>query len=182
MRRRRNGRKELNAFFDALEDQRVGRRQLWCNGMCGSWARSGRIGCEITRKFAPALFAVALGACAVPVRDQQPAPTVQVRDLKPLTTVQPQDSTASCAELEQEIRRHNLEVTQLAKENGWQLAQNGGTGADGLFVWPIWFAMDFKGSTNLTAASLQARQQHLATIVAERCSAARSPSTQPSQR
>jgi hypothetical protein len=137
------------------------------------------------RMISLAVLAVALGACAAaPVPDaQQAAPaSPPLRDLKPVTTVRPQDSTTSCAELEQEIQANNLQVTQLAKENGWRLTQNNNAGGNGVFVWPVWFAMDFKGASNIAAASLQARQQHLATIVGQRCAEAAPPSTQPPSR
>jgi hypothetical protein len=38
-----------------------------------------------------------------------------------------------------------------------------------LVVWPVWFAMDFKGAADKEVTALQARQQYLAIVATERC-------------
>src|SRR5437016_3347370 len=94
------------------------------------------------------LGALALGACAG-------------RDPQPIATVQPQDSTASCVQITAEIQANNIRVQELADEQGLKVAQNVGAGVAGLVIWPLWFAMDFKGAASKEVAALQARQQYL---------------------
>ena len=113
-------------------------------------------------------MAALLGACAG-------------RDPQLIATVQPQDQTANCAQITAEIEGNNIRVKELADEQGWKVAQNVGAGVAGLVVWPLWFAMDFKGAANKDVAALQARQQYLATLAAERC-AVRSPAPPPRPR
>ena len=97
------------------------------------------------------------------------------RDPMPVATAQPQDSHASCAQIQAEIQANNLKAAQLAEEQGWKVAQNVTAGVVGIVVWPVWFAMDFKGAADKDAAALQARQQYLAGLAGERCSRARVP-------
>jgi hypothetical protein len=54
-------------------------------------------------------------------------------------------------------------------------------------IWPIWFAMDFKGAASKDVVALQARQQYLATLATERCAprpavASRQPPPPPARR
>jgi hypothetical protein len=100
--------------------------------------------------------ALALGACAG-------------RDPMPVATAQPQDIYASCIQLQAEIQANNAKVVQLAEEQGLKTAQNITAGVVGLVVWPVWFAMDFKGGADKDVAALQARQQYLAILATERC-------------
>jgi hypothetical protein len=95
------------------------------------------------------------------------------RDPLPIATVQPQDAYADCTMIQAEIQANNIKVKELADEQGLKVAQNVAAGVAGLVVWPIWFAMDFKGAASKDVAALQARQQYLAVLAAERC--ARSP-------
>ena len=109
------------------------------------------------------------------------------RDPNTVATSQPQDIYASCAQLQAEIAANNTKVTQLAEEQGWKTAQNVTAGVVGLVVWPVWFAMDFKGAADKDVAALQARQQYLAILATERCApqapqrrtAGRPPAGQP---
>jgi hypothetical protein len=41
-------------------------------------------------------------------------------------------------------------------------------GVAGLFIWPLWFGMDFQGAAGKEAAALQSRQQYLATLAEQR--------------
>jgi hypothetical protein len=107
--------------------------------------------------------AVGLGACAG-------------RDPQLIATVQPQDQTASCVQLQAEIQANNIRVQELADEQGLKVAQNVGAGVVGLVIWPMWFAMDFKGAASKDVAALQARQQYLATLATERCAPTAPPS------
>jgi hypothetical protein len=71
--------------------------------------------------------------------------------------------------LQAEIQANNIRVQELADEQGLKVAQNVGAGIVGLVIWPMWFAMDFKGAASKDVAALQARQQYLATLATERC-------------
>src|SRR4249919_4369753 len=91
------------------------------------------------------------------------------RDPQPLATVQPQDAYADCAMISAEIQANNVKVKELADEQGLKVAQNVAAGVAGLVVWPLWFAMDFKGAASKDVAALQARQQYLTSLAVERC-------------
>jgi hypothetical protein len=67
-----------------------------------------------------------------------------------------------------EIQANNVKVQELADEQGLKVAQNVAAGVVGLVVWPMWFAMDFKGAASKEVAALQARQQYLTTLATER--------------
>jgi len=112
-------------------------------------------------KLALAMLGLALMGCAG-------------RDPQPLATVQPQDAHADCTMIQAEIQANNIKVKELADEQGLKVAQNVAAGVAGLVVWPLWFAMDFKGAASKDVAALQARQQYLAALATERC--ARPPS------
>jgi hypothetical protein len=98
------------------------------------------------------------------------------RDPQPIATVQPQDTYASCVQITAEIQANNIKVQELADEQGLKVGQNVAAGVAGLVVWPLLFAMDFKGAASKEVAALQARQQYLTTLAAERC--AQSPTSQ----
>jgi hypothetical protein len=117
------------------------------------------------RKFVLAASAALLAACAG-------------RDPQPIATVQPQDQTASCTQLTAEIQANNIKVQELADEQGMKVAQNVAAGVAGLVVWPLFFAMDFKGSASKDVAALQARQQYLTTLATEKCR----PEPEPTRR
>jgi len=91
------------------------------------------------------------------------------RDPQPIATVQVQDAYASCAQITAEIEANNVKFKELADEQGLKVGQNIAAGAAGLFIWPLWFAMDFKGAASKEVTALQARQQYLTTLAAERC-------------
>jgi len=102
------------------------------------------------------LSAVALGACAG-------------RDPAIIATVQPQDQTANCVQLTAEINANNIKFQELADEQGLKTGQNVAAGVAGLVIWPLWFAMDFKGAASKDVAALQARQQYLTSLAVEKC-------------
>ena len=55
-------------------------------------------------------------------------------------------------------------------DNGWKVAQNVAAGVGGVFIWPLWFAMDFQGTADKEATALQSRQQYLGALaVQKRC-------------
>ena len=103
--------------------------------------------------------ALALGACAG-------------RAPSPIATSQAHDQQASCTALQAEIQANNVRVQQLADEKGMKLVQNVAAGVAGLIVWPIWFAMDLQGTADVEINALQARQQYLGTLAAQRCATA----------
>jgi hypothetical protein len=91
------------------------------------------------------------------------------RDPQPIATVQAQDSFASCAQIRAEIEANNVKFAELADEQGLKAGQNVAAGVAGLLIWPLWFAMDFKGAASKEVTALQARQQYLTTLATERC-------------
>lgn len=109
-----------------------------------------------------AMASIALGACAG-------------RDPQQIAIAQPQDAHASCAQIQAEIAANNIRVQELADEQGLKVAQNVAAGVAGLVIWPLWFAMDFKGAASKDVAALQGRQQYLATLAAERCARQAAP-------
>jgi len=71
--------------------------------------------------------------------------------------------------IQAEINANNMKVQELADEKGMKVAQNVAAGVAGLVVWPLWFAMDFKGAADKDVVALQARQQYLTSLAVERC-------------
>ncbi len=76
-----------------------------------------------------------------------------------------------CAAINAEVQANNKKVIELGGEEGAKVAQNVAAGVAGLFIWPLWFAMDFQGAAPKEIAALQARQQYLATLAEQRCGA-----------
>jgi hypothetical protein len=97
------------------------------------------------------------------------------RDPQPVATVQPQDVSSDCAMINAEIEANNKRAEALASEQNGKLAQNVAAGVVGVVVWPVLFAMDLKGAASTDAAALQARQEYLAGLAAQRCGRAHGP-------
>jgi hypothetical protein len=91
------------------------------------------------------------------------------RDATPVATVQPHDQVSDCAMITAEIEANNAKVQELANERGLKVAQNVAAGVTGIIVWPVLFAMDFKGAADQDLAALQARQQFLTNLAVQRC-------------
>ena len=91
------------------------------------------------------------------------------RDAVPVATVQPHDQVSDCAMITAEIEANNAKVQELANERGLKVAQNVAAGVTGIIVWPVLFAMDFKGAADQDLAALQARQQFLTNLAVQRC-------------
>ena len=91
------------------------------------------------------------------------------RDAAPIATVQPHDQVSDCAMVTAEIEANNAKVQELANERGVKVAQNVAAGVAGIVVWPVLFAMDFKGAADQDMAALQARQQFLTNLAVQRC-------------
>ena len=97
------------------------------------------------------------------------------RDAQPIATVQPQDAYSDCAMINAEILANNQRAEALASEQNAKIVQNVAAGVVGVVVWPVWFAMDAKGAASTDAAALQARQQYLSGLAAQRCAPAAPP-------
>jgi hypothetical protein len=94
------------------------------------------------------------------------------RDAQPIVTVQPQDAYSDCAMINAEILANNQRAEALASEQNAKIVQNVAAGVVGVVVWPVWFAIDAKGAASTDAAALQARQQYLSGLAAQRCAPA----------
>jgi hypothetical protein len=101
-----------------------------------------------------AALAVTLAACAG-------------RPPNPVAIIQPQDSFSDCTALMIEANANNQRMQELAGDEGGKVAQNVAAGVVGLFIWPVWFAMDFQGSAGVEINALQARNQYLAARAAQ---------------
>ncbi len=73
-----------------------------------------------------------------------------------------------CTAIMAEVQANNEKVQQLAKDQGWKVAQNVVTGVGGFLIPVLWFGMDWQGSAAKEAQALQARQQYLATLAEQR--------------
>jgi len=105
-----------------------------------------------------AVLSIALAACA---SHELPQPTA---------TVYAQDANLDCAMIRAEIQANNAKVTELADDQGWTLKQ--------------WYryGKDFKYEAARDTAALNARQEHLAALEAEKCAPPSAPAPPPRQR
>jgi len=95
---------------------------------------------------------------------------------QPVAVVQPQDRYADCPAIIAEVQANNKKIQDLAGEQGGKVAQNIAAGVVGLFIWPVWFGMDFQGAAGKEVDALNSRQQYLATLAEERnCGAFAAP-------
>jgi hypothetical protein len=101
------------------------------------------------------VIVMALGACAG-------------RTPQPVRTVQATDHHMSCLGISSEIDSNNAQLIALGGEQGQKVAQNVAAGVAGLFIWPLWFAMDFQDAAGKEATALQARNAYLAKVYAKR--------------
>lgn len=90
------------------------------------------------------------------------------RSPQPVAVVQPQDHFMDCPAIQAEVLANNVKVQDLASESGGKVAQNVVAGVAGLFIWPLWFAMDFQGATDKETIALNSRQQYLAVLAQQR--------------
>ena len=110
-------------------------------------------------KFTAMVLASGLAACAG-------------RAPQPVSVVQAQDRYMDCSAVLAEVQANNRKIQDLSSEEGSKVAQNVAAGAAGLFIWPLWFAMDFQGTAGKEVAAFQSRQQYLATLAEQkRCGA-----------
>src|SRR5437763_16521508 len=102
------------------------------------------------------------------------------RPPQPVAVIQPQDRFMDCAAIQAEVLDNNAKVQELASESGGKVAQNVAAGVAGVFIWPLWVAMDFQGATDKEAAALNSRQQYLAVLAEQRqCGAPQPPRPLP---
>jgi hypothetical protein len=87
---------------------------------------------------------------------------------QPISLIQANDQTMDCTAIRAEAEDSNRKVAQLAEEQGLKVAQNVAAGVAGLFIPILWFGMDFQGAASKEVEALQARQQYLATLAAQR--------------
>jgi hypothetical protein len=87
----------------------------------------------------------------------------------PVSVSQIQDGTMSCQAIQAESRANNSKISELGGEQGAKTAQNVAAGVAGLFIWPLWFAMDFQGAATKEIAALEARNAHLGERALEAC-------------
>jgi hypothetical protein len=90
------------------------------------------------------------------------------RSPQPVAVVQAQGHFATCASIAIEVQANNKQVQDLSGEEGGKVAQNVAAGIAGVFIWPLFFAMDFQGASGKEEAALQSRQQYLAVLAEER--------------
>ena len=90
------------------------------------------------------------------------------RTPQPVATVQPQDQMMNCTAIYAEVASNNQKIEQLARDNGWKVAQNVAAGVAGFVVPVLWFGMDFQGTADKEAAALQARQQYLGALAVQK--------------
>ena len=119
-----------------------------------------------TKTLGCAILIVGLEACA----GRAPAP---------VAVVQAQDRFADCAAIQTEVLANNARIQDLGAESGNKVAQNVAAGVGGLFIWPLWFAMDFQGTTDKETAALNSRQQYLAVMAEQRRSGGPAPPIAP---
>jgi hypothetical protein len=100
---------------------------------------------------------------------------------QPVAVVQPQDRYMDCAAIQAEVLANNKTIQGLGSEEGGKVAQNVAAGVVGLFIWPVWFAMDFQGAAGKEEAALQSRQEYLSTLAIQRGCAGPAASASPSQ-
>ena len=65
---------------------------------------------------------------------------------QPVAVVQPQDRYVDCLAIAAEVQANKQNIQELASGEGSRVGQNVAAGIAGLFIWPLWFAMDFQGT------------------------------------
>lgn len=95
---------------------------------------------------------------------------------QPVAIVQPTDPLMDCAAISIEAQANNAKLTALGVEEGDKVGQNVAAGVAGLFIWPLWFAMDFQGAAGKEGAAINSRNQYLASMATQRrCGAPAQP-------
>src|SRR5205823_1070549 len=136
--------------------------------LLANYQKTAKWGENMGRAVLAILLLTAFGACAG-------------RTPQPVAVVQPQDRYADCAAIIAEVQADNAKISELAGDEGSKVAQNVAAGVVGLFIWPVWFGMDFQGAAGKEISALQSRQQYLAVLAEQKnCGVATAPmSTAP---
>lgn len=123
---------------------------------------------HISKKIGAAFLVMALGGCAG-------------RAPQPVAIVQPTDQIMDCAAISIEAQANNYKLQQLGVESSNKVGQNVAAGVAGLFIWPLWFAMDFQDAAGKEVAAINSRNQYLAAMATQRrCGAPQAPQSYPS--
>lgn len=101
-------------------------------------------------------IALALSACAG-------------RSPQPVATSQAGDHNLTCEAIQSETHSNTQQIAELGSEKGWKTAQNVTAGVTGLFIWPLWLLMDFKGAAGTEQTALQNRNVQLASLAQNHC-------------
>jgi hypothetical protein len=94
------------------------------------------------------------------------------RSPQAVAVVQPIDSWTDCAAIRAESEANARRISELGSEQGEKVTQNVAAGVVGLFIWPVWFAMDFQGAASTEQTALESRQTYLAALAEKRCAMA----------
>ena len=95
--------------------------------------------------------------------------------------VQQVDQHMTCDQIVAEIQANNKRISTLATEEGWKVTQNVAAGVVGLFIWPVWFGMDFQDAAGKEGQALSQRNQYLGTLAQQRCGAPPTTASIPRQ-
>src|SRR5438270_3372784 len=85
-----------------------------------------------------------------------------------VAVVHPQDRYTDCLAVAAEVQANNQKIQELASDEGSKVGQNVAAGVAGLFIWPLWFAMDFQGTAGKEVTAIQTRQQYLGTLAEQK--------------
>ena len=94
---------------------------------------------------------------------------------QPVAVVQPQDRFTDCAAIADEVQANNAKIQELGGEQSEKVAQNVAAGVAGLFIWPLWFGMDFQGAASTETRAEQSRQRYLGALAAQKNCGASDP-------
>ena len=97
------------------------------------------------------------------------------RPPQPVALVQPSDHYMDCTAISIEAQANNAKLQSLGSEEGSKVAQNVVAGVAGLFIWPLWFAMDFQDASGKEVASVNSRNQYLTAMAMQRNCGAPAP-------
>jgi hypothetical protein len=84
---------------------------------------------------------------------------------QPVAVTSPMDTIATCAFMQGEIAANQHKITQIEGQKTGKVVQNVAAGVAGLFIWPLWFAMDLRGVNATEIKALEARNGYLLTAI-----------------
>jgi hypothetical protein len=87
----------------------------------------------------------------------------------PVAVTQAQDGSLGCSAIQAESSANAATISELDSEQGGKIAQNVVAGVAGLFIWPLWFALDLQGAATKEIAALEQRNEYLTQLAGERC-------------